>query len=185
MHAQSSVPLLLSQESPEGPGLALTQPQPRAEPWAWLSSEQIAARLAEPLTSRERPVPRSQKAKTRTNLPRRRVIDSNVQSSEGPVVRGNVDALPSSVKKLQPSLGQGLGSGAASCKWQVLRDAFHKDEPRDRTQGRPSCIYRSHWPAICSIPATQPEGGTDPRWLQGLNPGQRYRKRTVRCAVLA
>lgn len=101
-------------------------------------------------------MPQSQKAKPRTNLPRRGGIDSNVQPGEGPVVRGDMDALLSRIKKLQPRLGQGLGSGAARCKCQVLGDAFHKDEPRDRSQSRPSCIRRSHWPDPRVAPGPDP-----------------------------
>jgi hypothetical protein len=71
-----------------------------------------------------------------------------------------MDAFLGSVQELQPGLDQGLGRWAASCKWQVLRDAFHKDEPGERTKKRAARDFRSRQSALftCSIPAVQLEG---------------------------
>lgn len=91
-----------------------------------------------------------------------------------------MDALLSSVKKLQPSLGQGLGSGAAGCKWQVLRDAFHKDEPKDRTKRGPGMTEGATSQLFAPFLLPSQREGLTPVWLQGPNPGQRDRERTVK-----
>lgn len=79
-----------------------------------------------------------------------------------------MDALLGGVQQLQPGLGQWLGGRAASCRWQVLRDAFHKDKPGE--SGKVArCGVRSLDPLL---PPCSPAGGTATSVALGPSPGE-------------